>query len=159
MVCAVTGIIDPSCILMGGINNSSRVCVSAVLIQNIIKTASKLLMAIQGVVLHSQGLLRTPLFKLLSSFPSSEERCFTVSLLLQRGNLCRAEQQQAGGDPVKHFTSWSPPILSESPNHTQRILPATEFHSKLTQHHLKFLETSLISTKRCNQPKVNQGVN
>lgn len=78
--------------------------------------------------------------------------CFTVSLLLQRGNLCRAEQQKAGADPVKHFTSCSPPFLSESPNHTERILPVIEFYSKLAQRSFKFLETSLISTERCNPP-------
>lgn len=44
------------------------VCASAALIQNRIKTASKLCVAIRGVVLHSQGLFRAPLSKLLSSF-------------------------------------------------------------------------------------------
>lgn len=70
MVCAVTGVTHSSCSLMGGINNSSCVCVcaSAALIQNSIKTVSKLCVAIQGVVLHSQGLFRTSLSKLLSSF-------------------------------------------------------------------------------------------
>lgn len=72
--------------------------------------------------------------------------CFTVSSLLQRGNLCRAELSSKGQEQTQG--NISPPFLSESPNHAERILPVIQFYSELTQHSFKFLETSLISTKR-----------